>query len=61
MSLLEPLEEQLVTIAKALEQLDVCRDKISDQRATIETGIHNTITRLHEALDVRKTNSLRPN
>ena len=30
-------------------------DEISDQRVAIEADIHNTITRLHETLDVRKT------
>ena len=42
-------------IEKALTQLDARRDEISDQRAAIEADIHNTITRLHETLDIRKT------
>ena len=55
MSSLEPLEKQLMAIEKALTQLDVRHDEISDQRATIEADIHSTIARLHKTLDVRKT------
>ena len=54
-SSLEPMEKQLMTIKRALAQLDARHDEISDQRATIEADIHNTITRLHETLEVRKT------
>ena len=44
-----------LTIKRALAQLDARHDEISDQQAAIEADIHNTITRLHETLDVRKT------
>ncbi len=52
---LEPMEKQLKTIHTALAQLDTCSGEISDQRVTIEASIHDTIRRLHESLDVRKT------
>ncbi len=49
------MEKQLKTIHTALAQLDTRYGKISNQRVTIETSIHTTIRRLHEILDVRKT------
>ncbi len=52
---LEPMERQLTTITKVLKQLDARRDQISDQQATIESRICNTITRLQWTLEVRKT------
>ncbi len=52
---LEPMEKQLKTIRTALAQLDTRSGEISDQRVTIEASIHDTIRRLHETLDVRKT------
>ncbi len=52
---LEPMEKQLKTIHTALAQLDARSGEISDQRVTIEASIHNTVRRLHEILDVRKT------
>ena len=55
MSSLEPIEKQLTTIKRALAQLDARCEEICDQRATVETNINNTIGRLHEILDVRKT------
>ncbi len=54
-SSLEPMEKQLKTIHTALAQLDTRSGEISDQRVTIEASIHDTIRRLHEILDVRKT------
>ncbi len=49
------MEKQLKTIHAALEQLDTRSGEISDQKVTIEASIHDTIRRLHEILDVRKT------
>ncbi len=54
-SSLEPMKKQLKTIHTALAQLDTRSGEISDQRVTIEASIHDTIRRLHEILDVRKT------
>lgn len=54
-SSLGPVEEQLKTTDRALAQLDVRCGEISDQRASIETDIHNTSERLHEMLNVKKT------
>ncbi len=54
-SSLEPMEKQLKTIHTALAELDTHSGEISDQRVTIEASIHDTIRRLHETLDVRKT------
>ena len=52
---LEPLERKLETIKKALTQLDKCSTDISVQQATIEANIHDNIERLHEVLEVRRT------
>ena len=49
------MEKQLATIKRALAQLDACCEEISNQQATMEANIHDTIRRLHETLDVRKT------
>ena len=54
-SSLKPMEEELTIVNKALAQLDTRSGEISDQRAAIEANIHNKIQRLHEFLDVRKT------
>ena len=54
-SSLEPMEKQLTTVKKALADLDVRYGEISDQRAAIEADIHRTTQRLHEIIDVRKT------
>ena len=52
---LEPMEGKLNTVKKALARLDTRRGEVSDQRAVIEDNIHNAIRRLHQLLDVRKT------
>ena len=52
---LEPLERKLVAVKKALVQLDKCCTDVADQQATIEANIHDTIERLHEVLEVRRT------
>ena len=52
---LEPLEKKLVAVKKALVQLDKCCTDVANQQATIEANIHDTIGRLHEVLEVRKT------
>ncbi len=52
---LEPMEKKLKTIHIALAELDTRSGEISDQRVTIEAIIHDTIRRLHEILDIRKT------
>ena len=52
---LEPMEDKLNTVKKALAQLDTRRGEVSDQREVIEDSIHNAIRGLHEWLDVRKT------
>ena len=54
-SSLEPMEKQVTIIKKALEQLNACREEISDQRAAIEDNIHVTFRRLREVLKVRET------
>ena len=43
------------TVKKALAQLDTHCGKVSDQRGVIEDGIYDAIRRLHQLLDVRKT------
>ena len=52
---LEPVEKQLATVKKGLEQLGERYEEITDQRAAIEADIHKTIQHLHEALDLRRT------
>ena len=52
---LEPLEKKLEAVKKALTQLDKHCTDISDQQAAIEANIHDNIGRLHEVLDVRRT------
>ena len=52
---LEPMEEKLAAVNKALAQLDKHCGKIFDQQAAIEANIHDSISRLMEILEVRKT------
>ena len=52
---LEPLERKLEAVKKALIQLDKYCTDISDQQAAIEANIHDNIGRLHEVLEVRRT------
>ena len=52
---LEPLKRKLEAVKKALTQLDKYRTDISDQQAAIEANIHDNIGRLHEILEVRRT------
>ena len=52
---LGPMEKQLTTIKKALEQLGTCCEEISDQRAAIETDIHSTFRKIQSILDARQT------
>ena len=56
---LQPVEKQLMTINRALADLDKRCGEISDQRVTIEADIHHTTQRLHEVIDVRKTELIR--
>ena len=51
---LQPVEQQLATVGKALEGLDVRCGQITEQRQVIETQIQRSIQQLHEALEVRK-------
>ena len=46
---------KLAAVNKALAQLDKRCGEISDQRAAIEENIHDSIRRLIETLEVRKT------
>ena len=51
---LQPVEQQLATVCKALEGLDARSNQISDQRQVIETQIQRSIQQLHTALEARK-------
>ena len=51
---LQPVEQQLATVSKALEGLDVRCGQITEQRQVIETQIQRSIQQLHEALEARK-------
>ena len=53
-SSLEPVEQQLETVNKALEQLDTQSQNIKDQRETIVGNIEKTIKRLQDLLEARK-------
>ena len=52
---LEPMEEQVATIKKALAQLDACSGEISDQRAATADNVHVTFGKLREVLNIRET------
>ena len=54
-ALLEPINKQLASVNEVLKQFDKNDGEISDQRAAIEADIHHTIDRLHQVLDVRRT------
>ena len=52
---LEPMEEKLRNMNKALTELDGRCDELSNQQETVEANIHDTIGQLYEFLEVRKT------
>ena len=51
---LQPVEQQLASVNKALEGLDTRCGQITDQRQTIETDIRRSIRQIHEALEARQ-------
>ena len=51
---LQPVEQQLASVNKALEGLDTRCGQITDQRQTIETDIKRNIHQIHEALEARQ-------
>ena len=53
-SSLEPIEEHLKTVDKALAQLDTQYMEISDQKASIEASIHHSIQQFHECMNVQR-------
>ena len=52
---LQPVERQLDTVTKSLQQLDTQCQQITDQRETLVGNMHKTIRQLQEALEMRKT------
>ena len=54
-SLLEPINKKMMSVEEILTQFDKCNGEISDQQAAIEADIHGIINKLHQVLDVRKT------
>ena len=54
-SLLEPINRKLASVDEVLTQFDKNNREITDQRAAIETDIHDIINKLHQVLDVRRT------
>ena len=50
----EPAEQQLASVNKALEDLDTLRGKITSQRQSLETEIRSRIGVIHEALKARE-------
>ena len=52
---LQPVERQLDTVTKSLQQLDSQCQQIADHREALVGNIHKTIQQLQEALEVRKT------
>ena len=52
---LQPVEQQLDTVTKSLQQLDTQCQQITDQREALVGNIHKTIQQIQEALEVRKT------
>ena len=53
-SSLQPVEQQLASVDKALEGLDTRCGQITDQRQTIEIDIKRSIRQIHEALEARQ-------
>ena len=51
---LQPVEQQLASVNKALEGLDTRCGQITAQRQTIETDIKRNIRQIHEALEARQ-------
>ena len=54
-SLLQPIEERIMTIKKKLTQLDLRCGEISAQRVSAAVNLHVTFRQLREVLDVRET------
>ncbi len=52
---MEPVEEKLMLVDAALGELDIRCSEVSNQHASIEADINDTIRRHHELLDVKKT------
>ena len=50
----EPVEQQLASVNKALEDLDTLRGEITSQRQALETKIRSRIGVIHEALKARE-------
>ena len=50
----EPAEQQLASVNKALEDLDTLRGEITSQRQALETKIRSRIGVIHEALKARE-------
>ena len=53
-SSLQPVEQQLETVNKALEQLDTQSQNIKDQRETVARKIHESIKKMQDLLEERK-------
>ncbi len=51
---LQPVEQQLASVSKALEGLDTRCGQITEQQKAIEADIETSIRQLHEALEARK-------
>ena len=58
-SSLEPMEKQVMTIKKALTQLDVHCGEISDQQKKSKNIVHVTFRHLREVLYIRETDLIR--
>ena len=52
---LQPVKQQLGAVDEAIESLDKRQRAISEQRMAIEVDVHNTIQRLQDTLEERKT------
>ena len=52
---MELINKQLTSVDEILAQFDKNDREISDQRASIEADIHHTIDRVHQILDIRRT------
>ena len=52
---LQPVEQQLDTVTKSLQQLDTQCQQITDQREALVVNTHKTIQQLQEALEARRT------
>ena len=56
---LAPVEDHLLSIHKTMQSIDANCGEIFEQRQAVEDSIHSTVQRLHDVLEVRRTELIR--